>query len=410
MRARSFYGCSIVVLALASCTDEGEGDTSTSTGSGLAGTGGTGAGASGGGGNTPSGGGGQGGQGGGAVTCLPASESAPFFTLERTDFCVVEKLTAAGLDLPGYGTTPTWGAHDGPLTFEPTENGVRVSRWSETQAGVLTAVATDVTVPGVPADAFWGTTAVDVSAPMGDACPDEGVLVLGWTGADFQNDGALVRIANGAATSQLAAGLFGLAARGERLFFTGLSEVGGPTDGTLALYAADAQPACENPAFASGGAIDAWGLATGPVAFDPSGNLFAIMTDFGTGTQEIRGFPAGAIDAGDPPVEGTPMATLDGYGDALAAVAPAGGQPGLIVLQPNANDGSHEEIMSVAYDITQEGLSAGATAPFATVTVDDDNAVLFIDPLGRLWMGFSRGGPDDPVATFFVLDRAPAGT
>lgn len=408
MRSRWFVASACVaLLGAAACTDEGEADTMNNVGGESPSTGGAGAnGSDGGGGAGGVGGagggtGGEGGEGGGVVECLAPTVADGFFTFAGGGLCVTEVWTAENLELAGYGTTPTWGSHGGPLTFHPTKTGVTIERWSKGNGGALEVTSEDVTVADVPPDAFWGPLAVEHATPAGDDCAASTGIALAWTGSDYFNEGAIVRVVDGAASSQLAAGVFGMTAIGPELYYSGLSNVGGPTDGMLGLYGAEANATCEDPGYAGAGSLDAWGLATGPAAADASGNLFAIMTDYETGTQELRGY-FGA-DTSDP---GAPLATLDGYGDALAVVAPIAGVPGMIVLQPNLADDTHGDVVFVAYSVEAGDILAEAPQPLLDVTQADDNVVVLTDADNRLWVGLTRTN-GTPTSTFFVLEPAP---
>lgn len=402
---------SLVALS-GGCTDEGEGDNTTSTGptTGTGGSdGGNGAGTNGGGGA-----GGMGGDGGGGGTpfCLDAAEVADgFFTLENSPLCIVDVLTADGLALGGYGTSPTWGAHGGPLTYVGNDTGVTLQRWTDAGDGTLEVEETEVTVADFPNDGFWGTTAVELDTPVGKDCPASTVVALAWSGSDFFNEGGLVTINGTDAVNDLATGVFGMAAVNGRLFYTGLSEVDGPTDGVNALYPADARATCGPLGFDGAEAVAAWGLASGPVTSDWEGNVFAIETDYESETQELRGFAGPTVEPGDAPVEGDVLATFDGFGDALTAIPPSV-EPGILVYQANlGEDGIHDDVKWLNYSIEEEVVSGTTPTVLLDLAVADDNVVLFTDDLGRLWVGMSRQGPDDGfVSTFFVLARKPAET
>ncbi|MBK6518539.1 MAG: hypothetical protein IPM79_16535 [Polyangiaceae bacterium] len=406
MFVRRFAGLSAVLVGLSgACTDEGEADTTTSSGVGgqPPSTGGAGAG------TAQGGAGGAGGEGGGAPgACLPESVADGFFTLTTTSLCIVDVKTASGLDLAPYGATPSWGKHGGPLTFEGDGVDLVVTRWSGSGAA-LTAADETFTATNIPADAFWAPLAVELDTPAGGSCGAGAAIAASWSGFDFVNDGELVTLdESGGVTAQLAAGMYGMAASGERLFFTALSQVGGPTNNNPALYAGDAQATCEGSGFDSAGAVDAWGLSTGPVAVDGDGSLFAILTDFNEGTQEIRAFEAADVAPGAPATTGTAIATLDGYGDALAAIAPEGAAPGLLVVQPNdATDGSHGEVLAIEVTLDAGAFTGAAPVTLLDLTEDDDNVTLMTDDDGRLWVGLTRSVKGQPVSTFFVLDRAP---
>ena len=310
MFIRSVVGFCFVVSSLSSlgCTDEGEADSSSSSAGvgGASAVTGTGAADVSGGGGSGGGQGGEGGSGGSAVRCLDDSVADDFFTLNGDDLCVVDVWTATGLDLAPYGVAPTWGSHGGLLTFQATSStDLVISRWADAGGGALQATTQNVTVPGVPAGAFWGTTAVEMTTGSGDGCDPTPMVVAAWT--DAATDGALVTIdPEGASEGSVAAGVFGLAVSGTRLFYTGLSEVGGPNDGVGALYAADVQP-CGG--FVTAGDVDAWGMFSGPATSDALGNVFAVQTDFGAGTQELRGFADADVGAGDPATVGVREAT-----------------------------------------------------------------------------------------------------
>lgn len=409
MRSSSLGLVLSLLAGLASCTDEGEGDNTTSTGpttsSSDGADGGNGAGTNGGGGA-----GGTGGTGGGPDgTCLDASKvAAGFFTLEDSPLCIVDVLTADGLALSGYGTAPTWGSHGGPLTYVGNDTQVTLQRWSDAGDGTLDVEETSVTVDDFPNDGFWGTTAVEVDAPAGEDCPASTVVALAWSGTDFENDGGLVTVAGDSAVSEPAAGVFGMTAVNGRLFYTGLSSVAGPTNGVNALYAADARATCGPAGFDGAPAIAAWGLASGPVASDWEGNVFAVETDYETGTQELRGFAGATVEPGDAPVAGDVLLTFPGFGDALSVVPPSA-DPGILVYQANLAEGTHDDVRWLEYSVDKDVVSATKPALLLDLAVADDNVVLFTDELGRLWVGLSRQGPDDGfVSTFFVLARKPA--
>lgn len=406
----SWIAGSVLVAALASaCTDEGEADTSTSTGVGgqPPSTGGAGAGTAQGG---AGGAGGAGGGGGGATgPCLDASVAAGFFTLESDALCIVEVKTAVGLELASYGTTPSWGKHGGPLTFEGSGADLVVTRWSGSGADLVADEET-FTASNIPADAFWGPLAVELDTPTGSSCGAGTAIAVAWSGTDFLNDGELVTLdADGGVTAQLAPGVYGMAASSERLFFTALSPVAGPPDADPALYAGDAAATCDGSGFVSAGALEAWGLSTGPVASDSDGSLFAILTDYLEGTQELRAFDAAEIAPGAPAASGTTLATRDGYGDALAALAPEGTAPGLVVFQPNdAADGAHGDVLGLEVTLDAGVFTASAPSTLLALVADDDNVTLMTDDEGRLWVGLTRGVKNlGPVSTFFVLARPP---
>jgi len=413
MRSFSLVSALVSLALLSACTDEGEGDNSDggsppSTGGSPPSDGGSGAMSNDGGGGAGGGSGGEGGSGGAApLQCLADSVASEFFTINGDDLCIVQTFEAAGLELPSYGTTPTWGAHGGPLTFAP--NGANTSltltRWSKSGT-TLTAADTNVALTGVPAGAFFGSIAVESDA-TGAACADEHVVSVGWSGTPFDSQGAIVTITPGDdAVSTTATGVFGMASVGSSVFYTGLSEVAGPTNGVVGLYAA-ATEACD-AGLVTGGAVETgWGLATGPAAADLDGNLFAILTDYLTGRQLIHGYRAEDL-AGGGALVGTELADLEGYGDAFAAVVPAGAEPGLLVLQPNAGKaGLNQDVVAVEYSSAGGTLSPGLTKTLLTLAEADKNITLMTDDDGNLWVGVSIAG-DTPSTTFFVMARPPA--
>jgi hypothetical protein len=382
----------------------GCGDDAGSGGSGAAATGGggEGSGASGSTGGSGAGGSGTGAAGaeggggaGGAAGCLEL-DGAPI-TIAAADLCVVASYQAPGLELLSYGTTPTWGRHGGPLTFVGDGIGISRSRWS-LQDGALAAETLDLAVADLPADAFWGAQLNDLTVDNLD------ISVAAWSGQDFFNVGELVlanEAGNGQTNGTLTTGAFGLAVIGRRVLYTGLSAANGKANAVAGLYAADVD--ATGLEFESSELIDAFGLATGPVAVDSAGNAFAVMTDYDTGTQELRGYPAPAIAPGQSGATlGTTLATLEGYGDAMAVVGAEADLPGLVAFQPNAASGEHLDV--VLQRFTADGTTVAASgepATLLTLTTPDTNVTLMTDEQNRLWVGLSENG----TATFYVLDR-----
>jgi hypothetical protein len=380
-----WMGVAIAALALEACTDEGEDDTTGAVGPGVgggpstAGTGGASAGGGGGGGAAP-------------LTCQPDSIAAADFAIARTDLCVLAKYDAPTLDLPPYGATPSWGSHGGPLTYEADTTSATIYRWSLTGT-TLTAATSEVTLTNIPAGAFFGPQVVD---PLG-------VATFSWTGASFTTEGGIVVDDLGSGLSTTTIGVFGLAATPARLFYTGLSSIGGAL-GDNALYAGHVIVIPEEVSLAADGEIDAWGLASGPVATDGDANVFAFLTDYTAGTQELRGYAAASVELGDPAVVGVALATLDGYGDAMAAMAPSGTKPGLVLFQPNdASTSAHLDVMALEYG-TPGGVvtPGGAPAAALTLTTADTNTTLMTDDQDRLWVGVPDGSGGSRV---YVIGR-----
>lgn len=415
MRSFGLFSICVSVALLSACTDEGEGDV---TGGSAPITGGSPPTSGGNGGEATEGGGGagvggSGGSGGEApLACLNVAPS--FFTVEGDDLCIVQTFTAEGLDLPSYGTTPSWGAHGGPLTtsVNAANTSLTLSRWSfdrrstDGQSGsTLTKADTTVPLTGVPADAFFGGLAVESDA-TGATCADDHVVSVAWSGGDFTTQGALVTVTPaGDAESVTATGVFGMAGIGPSVFYTGLSEVGGPTNAVVGLYAASST-ACDAGLGTSGAVETGWGLATGPVASDSEGNLFAILTDYVTGQQAIHGYAADDVVAGGA-ITGVELAELEGYGDAFAVVAPDGSEPGLLVLQPNAGkDGFNQDVVAIEYSSAGGALTAGLSKTLLTLGEEDKNLTLMTDDQGHLWVGETNA--EGTSTTFYVLARPPA--
>ena len=335
-----------------------------------------------------------GGGAGGAAGCLEL-EGAPI-TLAAPDLCVVASYQAPGLELLSYGATPSWGRHGGPLTFVGDSMGISRARWS-LRGGVLSADTLDLAVADLPGDAFWGSQLNDLTAFGLE------ISVAAWSGQDFFNVGELVlanEAGNGQTNGTLATGAFGLAVRGNRILHTGLSAANGKPNAIAGLYAADVD--ATGLEFESSELIDAFGLATGPVAVDAAGNAFVIMTDYETGTQELRGYDAASVAPGQGPTQGATLATLQGYGDALAVVAAEGDLPGLIAFQPNAASGEHLDVVLQRFTVDGSAVTAsGEAATLLTLATPDTNVTLMTDDQNRLWVGLSENG----TATFFVLDR-----
>jgi hypothetical protein len=260
----------------------------------------------------------------------------------------------------------------------------------------LVATTQNIDLTGIPADAFFGPQIVEI--------PDDGGLAFAWTGTDFFNDGAIIHVDGITPDSNDAAGVFGLGAVPGRLLHTGLTPAGVTAVAAVGLYAADVTKIPEETFLADGIQVAAWGLATGPVAVDQAGNAFAITTDFNTSTQEIRGFAAADVAPTEGATPGVPIATLDGYGDALAALGPVGGT-GMLLYQPNAAAGAHLDVVAYGYS-TAGGVIApdGAPTPILTLTEADTNLTLTSDDQGRLWVGAADYFAGTVV---YVLERAP---
>lgn len=393
----------LLLLASPGCSDEGE----TLTG-GAGGTGGSTAsgGAGGGGGSTASGG-----AGGAEIACLPSSATAALFTLAADDLCAVAIYTAEGTI--AY-QQPTWGSHGGPLlvTQGPGDGEATLARWSPPAGaeGAMTIATTTVDAK-IPAGAFVGAEALDLGFRPGTA--------ITYSNAFPDTSGELV-IVDGASSDERYAvnGIFSMLSLPTsegvtgRLAYSGLSILGDATAGANGLYAADdcaasfdpsADPQCAEPI-----EVAAWGDASGPVIADRLGNTFVVMTSF-AGDQIGRGFAAPKIAKGGAATSGDDLFTLDGFGQSLAAIAPAAGAPGILAFQPS------DAMTFEALDVLQVRYSAGADAitvdaqpaPMITFPSPNTPVALLTDPQDRLWVGVPVKDGGTTSTTFVVLARKP---
>lgn len=262
---------------------------------------------------------------------------------------------------------------------------------------------------GIPDNAFPGPQAIDL--PFFDW------TALSWTGAFPDTQGELILITGGTIAERYAVnGFFSgaalAAAGGGRLLHTGLSVIGETAAGANALYAADTcgaagqsprllpegDPACPAPI-----AVTAWGDFSGPVAVDRAGNAFAVQPTFTDG-QEARAFAAAAITRGAGPTEGTPVFSLPGSGSQLAALAPAGDAPGLLLFQPT-DPATYEPLDPIAarYTVAAGAVQAeGDPAKLLTLATPGTAITLMTDDADRLWVGAPSPGGG---ATFVVIAR-----
>lgn len=392
-----------LLLAAPGCTDEGEptGGTGATGGAGATGGSGGNGGAGGDGGTTSDGGSG----GGSTTTCLPASAYESLFTLAATDLCAFAVHTAQGSI--NY-QQPTWGSHGGPLLVGPgaQDGEVELARWSppSNPQGAMT-IATTTIAAGIPAGVFVAGVALDLGFRPGTA--------VSYAGAFPDTEGELIVI-DGDDTSERypTNALFSAAliagAQSGRVVHSGLSPLGDAAPGANGLYAADdcamtfdpgADPSCSDPI-----QVAAWGDASGPVAADSQGDVFAVMTSF-SGDQVGRAFARDAVAKGATPTEGDTLFSLPGFGQSLAAIAPADSAPGIVAFQPS--DGTTFEALDV--------LQIRFTVAGGTVTPDGDPTTLLTmatantpvamltDPEDRLWVGVSTA----TGTTFVVLGRKP---
>jgi hypothetical protein len=375
----------------ASTGSTGGGSTASSTGStGSTGTGGA---------------TGTGGGGGGGTTCLDGTSFASLFTIADPAFCAVAVYTAD--ESIGY-QAPTWGTHGGPLWFvADASGGVTLERWTPPAGatGKLTKQTTHVDTM-IPTGAFAGAQAVDL--------PFFGWTALAWTGAAPSTQGDVIMIKGGAVDRTFAVnGTYGLAGVGTatsgRLLTTALSPVGAAATDLNGFYGADA---CSSPTPDLGAGtgcgapaeIAAWGDASGPVAVDHAGNAFVVLASFGMGTQEARGFASAGVAKGGAPEAGATLFTLPGFGSALAALAPSGSQPGLLVFQPfDGTTFAPLDVVAQAYTAGAAVAAQGAPTKLLTVPTDATAGLSFLgDAQDRLWVASVTS---DTSTTFVVLER-----
>jgi hypothetical protein len=385
----------VLVLCVA-CSDDSTinpGTTSTASSSSTGGGGGEGG----------AGGGGEGGGGGGAGGCLDPATYEAVLTVDAPELCVVAQYDAPFV--VSYALVPGWGRHDGLLVLEQgTGDQITLTRWQAPAgaSGELTSIETVGPFSlGIPDPSPFVT-------PLAVDLPIAPWTMIGWTGLD--STGEILAVDGETVAERWAnAGYFGAGAVGDaasaRLLHTGLDPLGNDAlPGVPGFYASDF---CRGPMLCNGGAgaVDFWGSNTGPVAVDAIGTAFAVMTDFGAGTQELRGYAAAAVAPGSPPSPDAPtMWTLEGFGTALAAVPPTSGESGIVLYQP------FDPSSFAALDLVGQRYKADATAdgPYETAVTfvtDGTEVSLVSDTSGRVWMGVPDAGADTTV--FYVLDRAP---
>jgi hypothetical protein len=335
---------------------------------------------------------------GGAGGCLPAGSTDAVFTIATNDLCAVARYDAPDLTLDPFGAVPTWGRHQGPLTSSLVTGAtdeIHLQRWNISGTTLAKTESVVAGVTQIPAMSFFGAQAVDL--PFGS------LTAVSWSGQDFMHQGGFLFLdATSVVGTHLATGVYGTAALGTaqsaRLVYTGLSAVDGPTNGTTALYAAD----FANGTLGTSQAIATWGEADGPVAVDTAGNVLAIDTKFSDSTQELRVFPAASIASGSPPTAGTTLLVTDGYGNALAAVAPTAQKPGLALFQPQLGaNGTHGDVLVVRWQTSGSTPVEAGHEALLTLTTPDTLLTLMTDDQGRVWVG----APAQQGSTFYVLAR-----
>jgi hypothetical protein len=360
-------------------------------------------------GESSAGAGGAGGQGGGgSVTCLDPSASASLFTIADPGFCV-----AAIYDADADTGLPTWGSHGGPLTVKTgtSAGSVDLQRW-KVPAGATGKLAADVTPVDemIPAGAFAGEQALDL--------PFFGWTAISWSGAwPASTQGEIVLLKGSSVDKRYPVnGAFALsgiasdAAQG-RLLYTGLSAINDAMTNKNALYAADScgttaqpdlvpgqDPTCKPPLM-----IAAWGEASGPVAVDRDGNVFAVMPTYSSGDQEARGFAAAAIMRGQGATDGTPLFTLPGFGSRLSALAPTAQESGIVVFQPfDPMTFKPTDVIAQAYSVSGAAVKPeGLPVTFLKLAKAETTVSLMRDDQDRLWVGASSA----VGSTFAVIIR-----
>jgi hypothetical protein len=362
-----------------------------------------GSGAMGGGGSGATGGGGM---GGATPTCLDATEYEATFSLEIAELCLLARYDAP-LSVSSYNA-PSWGRHGGPLTLQQTFAGptptdeISLTRWSPPNAstGTLTAPETIVVIDTgiVGVNPFFAGVAIDM--------PGDSVTYVGW--ADGTLVGEVLAIEGDVVVGRHDnAGYFGAAGwdsgNDRRLLISALSPLDDNAVGTSGIYAADWQ----GMGMATSSTIDTWGLANGPVTMDADGNAFAVMTDFNTGNQSLRGWTATAIGPGAPAAPGAELWNIAGFGSSLAAMAASDDADGLVFFQAQtfSNELVNEDVLVQPFGLAGDSIVSTGPASVGIDFVDDNTeASLMTDDQGRLWVGVGDGMGG---AIFFVLGRIP---
>jgi hypothetical protein len=349
-------------------------------------------------------------------TCLEAAEHAARFTIEDPSTCVV-----AIYDVPARVSGLGWGRHGGPMRLDASNAAAPVLERFEIPAaarGTLTVKRKTLSIPSLPAkDFFWGQ-ALDL--------PFHDWTALSYTGAGAAGELILLTPAD-AITRYRMIGLYGSAGlhlaggEGGRLLYTGLSPLSttaitGAREG--ALWAADTCAGATPGLHAVGGCAAPTKVATwrngdsGPLARDPAGNVFAMLSkvDFTKPAEsfyEARGFERSTVARGAPAASGTELFTLQAtYVTAFAADGVR------LYFQPNdAATYQALDVESVGYEVdaTKETVTKkGAAAKFLSLTKPGTGVELFTDPAGRLWVAVKSGaggGAGTETTTLFVLSR-----
>jgi hypothetical protein len=347
------------------------------------------------------------------VTCLDPSTFSTTFTIADSTFCAVALYTAP----EGLGSAaPTWGLPGGPLVVQAdaTGTGVTLERWTAPagNTGALTVQKTSVAsvLPAATASntPFLGAQALDLP-------------FFGWTAVTYTNSsdftGKLEMItSNTVATSYDADGVFSLAAVPAassvgRLLFSGLGALASTTSGTNGLYEADA---CSSPSQGLGAGtgcsasalVSGWGQASGPVATDSDGDVFAVMSSFSgaaAGTQEARGFLASSVARGGAATAGVTLFTIPGFSGSLAALSPTATDPGVMVFQPfDASTYDPLDVIQQKFTTGSSLTTMGTQTTLLTMPSAQPQSLSFlVDGSQRLWVASSTTSS----TTYVVLVR-----
>lgn len=222
---------------------------------------------------------------------------------------------------------------------------------------------------------YWAKRGVLVAGALiaaATGCGDDGADGAGGSGAAGGSTG-------GSATgAQGGGGAGGVGATGG---------VGGGVGGGI--------PSLCNPA-----EIDPFGDFSGPVAADSDGNVFAAAYLLDKDETLVRAYGAAAIAPGQAPTLGLDLLTVAGGSSQLAAVAPTGTQPGLVVIAGYAGNPLMQPFATSGGSVAASGVAA----PLLELVDVGAGVSLTADVGGRIWVGV----PDALGVTFVVVDRLPS--
>jgi hypothetical protein len=348
---------------------------------------------------------GAGGAGGGSGNCLDPSTYDDLFTITDPTICAIavrEVDAAYDFELSAV----SWGTnHGGPLLVAPGVNqgDADLQRLHIADATTLT-LETQTVQAGIPAGAFLGAQALDLGF--------FGWTAIGWSGAFPATQGQIILVDGTAVATTYAVnapfafGAIADDANTGRLIYSGASKLDDATTDVNAVYAADscgmgASAALEPGTTAGCGApleVAAWDDASGPMAVDLAGNVFAVMTNF-SGDQQARGFARSDIQRGAPASMGAIFFTISGFGSALAAMAPSGTDPGVLAFQPS--DGTTFLPLDVLEVTYTAALVPDTPHTLLTLTSPGTALGMTSDDQGQIWVA----GPRGAKTAFVVLAR-----